>query len=128
MSDERKKQIKMRIMFKIKCVLAFTNGYNWQSNRVDKKYVPTLTQERKNKIIKRVMFKLRIIRIFDNRKTDEKYEPIKGARYQPTLTEEKKNLIKKRVMFKIMSVHAFTKGYKWHSNRTDTKYVPTLTE
>ena len=74
------------------------------------------------------MFKLRIIRIFDNRKTDEKYEPIKGARYQPTLTEEKKNQIKKRVMFKIMSVHVFTKGYKWHSNRTDAKYVPTLTE
>ena len=49
-----------------------------------------MTEERKNQIIKRVMFKLRVIRIFDNRKQDQKYVPIKGAKYQPTMTEQRK--------------------------------------
>jgi len=68
LTEERKAQIKKRVMLKIKCIHAFTNGYKWHSNRTDVKYVPTLTQERKRKILKSVLFKLRIIRIFDNRK------------------------------------------------------------
>ena len=63
-------------MLKIKCILAFTNGYKWHTNRVDAKYVPTLTKERKMKIIRSVMFKLRVISIFDNRKRDQKYIPV----------------------------------------------------
>lgn len=68
-------------MFKIKCILAFTNGYKWNKNRIDAKYVPTLNEKRKKKILKSVLFKLRVIRIFDNRKWDQEYVPIKGARY-----------------------------------------------
>ena len=68
MTEERKRQVKKRVMMKIKCVNAFTKGYKWHQNRTDKKYTPTLTEERKKKIIRSVLFKLKIIRIFDNRK------------------------------------------------------------
>ena len=54
MTEERKRQVKKRVMMKIKCVNAFTKGYKWHQKRTDKKYTPTLTEERKKKIIRSV--------------------------------------------------------------------------
>ena len=87
--------------------------------RKNAKYVPTMNEERKKQLIKRVLFKLRIIRIFDNRKTAEKYIPVKGAKYVPTLTEDRKKQITKRAMLKIKCILAFTNGYKWNKSRAD---------
>ena len=90
MSEERKKQIKKRVLLKIRCIRAFDNRQN-KTIKKNAKYQNTLTEERKRQIVKRVMLKLKCIRALDNRKKRvRRYIPIKDAKYVNTLSEERK--------------------------------------
>ena len=68
MSDERKKQIKRRVLLKLRCIRAFDNRPKKEYTPIKgAKYVPIMSEERKRQLIKRVLLKLRCVRVFDNR-------------------------------------------------------------